>query len=147
MTQNQLIACGKHYQDILGLGNWNFEVNFKSSLSIEDALAEVQVNQNYDYATIWFAPDYESWDADKANRVLCHELLHVLFKRPRRAAGAAFDLLSREGQTLAWDVFKGEEEWFVEHLTRVITSLAPWSPPKKKTTRKKSAPKKRKKVS
>jgi hypothetical protein len=90
-----------------------------------DALASVEVSDLYDHAEIRFGPDWPDHDVQMLNRIVVHELLHILFRdfgtaiRSVEMTGA----LSSDVRLIWHDRCHDAEEGLIDRLANRFVSL------------------------
>lgn len=69
----------KVWQTRLALDHWDLSVSWDKP-SEEDTHAQLTHPWDYDKATVRFAKEWPKWSAEKANRIVAHEVLHIVFR-------------------------------------------------------------------
>jgi hypothetical protein len=91
-----------------------------------DALASVEPSDLYDYAQIRFRSDWQNHDLDELNRIVVHELLHIMFRdlgvaiRSIGITGA----LSMDVRAIWYDRCHDAEEGVIDRLANRLVELA-----------------------
>jgi hypothetical protein len=78
--QKLAVRVIREWRDRLGLWAWKIDVEWGVEPEDDAALASVGVSNLYDQATIRFSEGWEEMDAEEFNRVIVHELLHIMFR-------------------------------------------------------------------
>lgn len=127
MTIKQLGKRVAHWQDILCLGNWEFDVCIVDELGEDSeyrAVASVDAMDDYDTATIKFLRDWlDNADEQDIDRKIVHELMHVLFRNYDHAVQSIRSQVGGQAAYVWGDRLDHEEEWLVETLARILVHL------------------------
>lgn len=78
--KKQLVRIISTWADRLKMHAWELDVEWGEDPDDEDALASVSPSDLYDYARLRFRSDWPTHGVDALNRIVVHELLHVLFR-------------------------------------------------------------------
>lgn len=78
MSKREIEAAVRAWQRRLGLEGW--EITFDWSARQNDADASVWRARDYDRATLWFSPEFLSWDRRRGEIHVVHELLHLMLR-------------------------------------------------------------------
>lgn len=111
--------------DRLSLNHYIIEVAWDEEPDDEEALASVSVSDLYDHATLRFASGWWDYDDRMVNRIVVHELVHIMF----RDFGQAVRSVSYTG-ALSGDVVRlwhdrchDTEEALVDRLANRLVDL------------------------
>lgn len=90
-----------------------------------DALASIYPHELYDHAIMRFREDWTEHDLDTLNRIVVHELLHVMFRDYGRAARsiAVTGAISTDVRILWHDRCNDAEEALVDRLANRLVDL------------------------
>ena len=124
MTRDEILGIVEHWQHRLDLGHWRITVDPAETLDDDEANAEIRIEEDYDSAKIVLAAGFTGWTREWANKVVVHELLHVVLRDLEEhvkavktfAAGPAFDLFI--------DRYNHECEGVVDRLACRLVALA-----------------------
>jgi hypothetical protein len=124
VSDDELKGIVRDWQRRLCLGGWELTVDLERPAK-GDSFAWVNWSHDYDTATIKFCRRWRDWDRRMAERVVAHELVHLLLRdvefvvskmaRPRLndAEGSLFDV-----------AFEHELERAVDRLSARMVDLA-----------------------
>lgn len=90
-----------------------------------DALAAVIPSELYDYAELIFRGDWSEHSPFELNRIVVHELLHVMFRdfgQAMRSIGQA-GILSHQTQLMWHDRCSDSEEALIDRLAHRLVEL------------------------
>lgn len=109
----------------LCLHAWTIQVAWDEEPEDEDAWASVEISDLYDQATIRFRKDWHDHDLYQKNRIVVHELLHILF-RDYSAAARSIGIvgLSADARAVWSDRCHDEEEGLVDRLANRFLEVA-----------------------
>lgn len=120
MTARRLRELVARYQRRLGLLHWTIEVDLDTELQ-GTRNAEVRWAWSYDSAVVVLdAGEWPGWSPDYAERIVAHELLHVLTRDLCVAASEAADCLPKAARKVVKDRWDHELEGVVERLAAVL---------------------------
>lgn len=114
----------KTWQKRLKLEHVALEIN-ASGPENPEALASVRPDALYDYADIRFRDDWKTQDLFTLNRVVVHELLHVLFRdygNAIRSVGEA-GILSHQTEVIWHDRCNDAEEALIDRLANRLVEV------------------------
>jgi hypothetical protein len=101
------------------------EVDLDIEPQNENALASVAPHEMYDRANMNFEGSWVNWTPFELNRVVVHELLHILFRDYNNAVtgiGQA-GILSHQVQSLWNDTCNNAEEALIDRLAHRLVEL------------------------
>lgn len=114
----------KTWQDRLALNHITLEIELGEGPEDEDALASVTPSDLYDYAKMRFRADWPEHGPFELNRIVVHELLHVMF-RDYSAAARSIGIvgLSGDARAIWYDRCHDAEEGLVDRLAHRFVEL------------------------
>lgn len=118
MTQAALQRVIKTWQKRLKLEHVLLDVDLTSEPDNEDALASVSPHEMYDRARMNFEGSWPNWTPFETNRIVVHELLHIMFRDYNNAVtgiGQA-GVLSFQVQALWNESCNNAEEALIDRL-------------------------------
>lgn len=115
MTEKQRNSLIVQWKKRLGLDHWLIEISEETPEN-PDALASVSPAESYDRATIRFAPEWPEWPQQFAERVIVHELLHIVFRDLVEAEQSIYDALSHDARVLYSRRLEHELEGVIDRL-------------------------------
>lgn len=124
MTQDKILDLVGHWQEFLGLGHWTVGVDFSEPCDGEGADARIFRTHWYDTATMYLASDWPSWDVQKTNELIAHELLHLHFRDLDRAWDSTEEHVSSKVWKALDSRVQHEIEGLVDRLARKFVELA-----------------------
>lgn len=81
MSKKALLEILDAWRERLHLDRWEIEVEFDHpEYAPADVYATIKPHDAYDSAKLKIAPGWEKWDRPHANRVVVHELCHLLLR-------------------------------------------------------------------
>jgi predicted metallopeptidase len=119
----QLRRVIKEWVRRLGLTHYNLEIAWDEEPDEPDAMASIWVSDNYDYATLRFRYDWMDHDVQELNRIVVHELVHIMSHEFAQASRSieVTGALSTDLRILWHDRCRDAEERMVDRLaTRFI---------------------------
>jgi hypothetical protein len=119
MNRSDIEGYLAEWQTRLGLDHWKIEVKWDKPAS-EDQDARVEMEDWYDTCTMHLASEWREWNVQKAQAIVVHELLHLVFRDLGGAVEAVHALLGSEAKVLADARFQHEVEGVVERLAQVL---------------------------
>ncbi|HSE44967.1 MAG TPA: hypothetical protein VLA89_06530 [Gemmatimonadales bacterium] len=122
MKEKKLLELVGHWQEFLGLSHWEIGVDFDTAT---DANATVWRPHYYDKGVvITLNSEWRTWDSQRANEIIVHELLHLVL----RDLEVAMDSVERLVPKKAWVAlnarFDHEIEGAVDRLALKFVELA-----------------------
>jgi len=122
LTREQIDEIVEAWQEALGLGTWHLKVDWDKP-SGEDADATTWRSNQYDRATMHFSKDHVDWDADFANWIVVHELLHLVTREVDEMLKDVYDQLHRDVATQVERRYEQTIEGIVDRLARRIVMI------------------------
>lgn len=115
MTEKQRNDMVTKWKKNLRLDHWLIEI-VDEEPDNPDALASVMPAESYDRATIRFSSSWASWPTAFAERVVVHELLHIVFRDLVEAEQSIYDALSHDARVLYSRRLDHELEGVIDRL-------------------------------
>ena len=116
----------KEWRKRLMLEHVVIEIEWSEEPEDEDALASVSCSETYDHALLRFRHDLkDDYDADELNRIVVHELLHVMFRDYAQAVRSVSvtGALSTDVRMLWYDRCRDAEEGVIDRLANRFVEL------------------------
>lgn len=110
------------WQTRLGLSAWDVEVDWDKSAT-EGSDASTWRSDDYDRATVAFADGWESWSREFLNRIVAHELLHLLVRDVDLVVDALDGLLHRDVFSQVENRYAHESEGLVDRLSYRLVEI------------------------
>lgn len=123
MTKAQFTRIFRGWQARLGLDHWSIEINWDDLPGHSQALASISNESSYDLAELRLDPEWKEWDNWLANRIACHELLHLLFRDLDQAEQSALGPLSYDARVLMGERLEHETEGVIDRLAQRFVAL------------------------
>jgi hypothetical protein len=121
MTRRDLDKILAKWLARLPLDDWTVEIKVEPCDSF--ANAQVYLPRDYHDAEIRISSDFAKWDTREANRVIVHELMHVVLRDLDSVAVQAAALLGGQAESLSRAAWLHVEEGLVEQMAQ---RLADW---------------------
>lgn len=121
MTKAQMERIVREWQRRLGLERWDLDVAWDPALEGSDA--STWRSDSYDRATLRFDPEWASWDVEFTNRIVAHELLHLLTRDVDVVVKDAQDQMHRDAGTLIERRYLHEIEGFVDRIAYRLVEI------------------------
>jgi hypothetical protein len=123
--KNQIRRIVKEWAGRLALGHYEISVEWDEEPDNEDAYASVEVSELYDQATIRFRKDFPEHDIFLKNRIVAHELIHILFHRYGMAVRSigVTGCLSADARALWHDRCHDEEEATIDRIANRMVEI------------------------
>lgn len=115
----------KTWQKRLKLEHIALDISIEDGPDNPDALASVSPDSLYDMAELRFRGDWASHDLFMLNRLVVHELLHIMFRdytNAIRSVGEA-GILSHQTQVLWYDRCNDAEEAVIDRLAHRLVEV------------------------
>lgn len=113
------------WQQRLRLDHWRIEISWTETIADDEANAEIRMEEDYDSAKIVLAGGFAAWSAEWANKVVVHELLHLVFRDLEEHVKAAKTFsVSPTAFDLFIDRYNHECEGVVDRLAHQLVDLA-----------------------
>jgi hypothetical protein len=121
----QLSRIIRIWRERLALEHVVLDVEWYEDPEDPDALASIYVSEYYDHATLRFAAGWEDYDATELNRIVVHELMHILMHDYSQAARsiAVTGAISTDMRLLWHDRCHDAEERVVDRLANRLVEL------------------------
>ena len=123
MTEERILELVAHWQAFLGLGNWEIEVDFAQEAG-EEAYARAWRSNSYDRATINLDRGWQEWEPGFANRIIAHELLHLVARDLEQSVTAVKEHVPRFIWELLAERIDHEMEGLIDRLSVMFVDLA-----------------------
>jgi hypothetical protein len=123
MTQEQIEDLVARWVPRLSLTHWKLTVDWENAA--EDCEAQVDWADSYDEAVLHFAETHTDWTRDKAEHVVVHELVHLIFRDLQATAKAGRTPLGLAARTVAEVAFEHELEGVVDRVAAALVALGP----------------------
>jgi hypothetical protein len=125
LTQAGLIRVIKTWKKRLALDHIDIDVDLVKAPENEEALASVSPHQMYDQAVMQFSGKWPEWNDFEVNRVVVHELLHILFRDYNNAVGSISQagVLSYQVQALWNDRLEDAEEALIDRIAHRLVEV------------------------
>lgn len=110
----------------LALDHFVIDVIWSEEPENPDALASVEVSDLYDHAEMRFRGDFVDHDLEMLNRIVVHELLHILFRDMGQAVRSVgiVGALSSDVRILWHDRCHDAEEGLIDRLANRFVDMA-----------------------
>lgn len=124
--KKQLVRIINTWIKRLCLDHINFDLELGEQPEDPDALASVYPHELYDHAIMRFRYDWTEHDLDTLNRIVVHELMHVMFRDYSNAARSIVvtGSISSDLRTMWHDRCHDAEEGLVDRLAQRFVDLA-----------------------
>jgi hypothetical protein len=121
----QLRRIIKAWKKRLELEHYTLELEWEEEPEDPDALASIYVSENYDYATLRFRSDWVEHDIDTLNRIVVHELMHIIVHEYGQSARSIFvtGSLSTDIRMMWNDRMHDAEERLVDRVASRLVEL------------------------
>lgn len=123
MTEARIRKLIKHWQDFLGLQSWEITLDLSGPCE-EGVKAMTWRTDQYDTATMILASDWREWDNRFANRLIVHELLHLVSRDLDEAMKSALSFLHDFEQGPVAQRFDHEMEGVIDRMAERLVTLA-----------------------
>ena len=123
MTEKQRNDMVRKWKRNLQLDHWLIEID-PDPPENPDALASVRPAESYDRATLRFAPEWPEWPPAFAERVIVHELLHIVFRDLVEAEQSIYDSLSHDARVLYSRRLDHEVEGVIDRLAERFVEVS-----------------------
>ena len=123
MTEKQRNDLVVKWKKHLRLDHWLIEI-VDEEPDNPDALASVMPAESYDRATIRFAASWTEWPPSFAERVVVHELLHIVFRDLVEAEQSIYDALSHDARVLYSRRLDHELEGVIDRLAERFVEVS-----------------------
>ena len=123
MTEKQRNDMVRKWKKNLRLDHWLIEISPDPPYN-DDALASVEPAESYDRATLRFSPGWEAWPDAFAERVIVHELLHIVFRDLVEAEQTIYDALSHDARVLYSRRLEHELEGVIDRLAERFVEVS-----------------------
>lgn len=123
MTEKQRNDMVTKWKKNLRLDHWLIEI-VDEEPDNQDALASVMPAESYDRATIRFASSWPEWPPAFAERVVVHELLHIVFRDLVEAEQSIYDALSHDARVLYSRRLDHELEGVIDRLAERFVEVS-----------------------
>lgn len=126
MTPAYLRRCVKTWQKRLALDHFALEIELDEPPEEADSLASMSISDQYDIAYIRFRGDWPEHDVEMLNRLVVHELLHIVFRDIDSSVHSLLcsGFMGRDAQHLWADRFNHAEEGAIDRLAWRFVELA-----------------------
>lgn len=141
LTQRDVNRSVAHWTTVLGLEAWEIKLEedspsapwsrWPNDLARDDAdeaevipTATIVRAPDYQHARINLGPDWRTWDQEKLDRTVCHELLHCVFKEIEWSTDLLTNRIPDKTKSLFDSVFMHALEGTIEHLARRFVEVA-----------------------
>ena len=123
--QAQLRRIIKEWKKRLQLEHFTLTLEWDEEPEDMDALASIYVSESYDYATMRFRSDWTEHPVDELNRIVVHELMHILMHEYGMAARSIFvtGAIATDIRLLWSDRMHDAEERVVDRLANRLVDL------------------------
>ena len=123
MTEKQRNDTITKWKKNLRLDHWLIEV-VDEEPDNPDALASVMPAESYDRATLRFASSWPDWPPSFAERVVVHDLLHIVFRDLVEAEQTIYDALSHDARVLYSRRLDHELEGVIDRLAERFVEVS-----------------------
>lgn len=141
MTQRDVNKSLAHWKSVLGLDDWTIKLDedspsapwlkWPTDLARDDGedaeaipTAQIVRAPDYRFARINLAPDWRTWDQERLDITICHELLHCVFKEIEWSTDLLTNRISEKTKSFFDSVFLHALEGTIEHLARRLVEVA-----------------------
>lgn len=127
MTKKQLERMTRIWQTRLGLQAWDVRLSFAPTAFArceDDADATTWRQNDYDRALIFPHSDWASWDDDRLNRLIVHELLHLVTRDLDRVIASVEEQIHADAWRMIDKRYDHEIEGVVDRLANRFVDLA-----------------------
>ena len=111
----------------MGLGHWEITVKWDEPCDSEND-AEFSREDWYDIATVRLSPDWAGWTAAYAERVVVHELRHLVTRDLDGSVAMAYEGLPETSRRLAERHYQRAIEGVVERMAATLVTVASLTP-------------------
>jgi hypothetical protein len=113
------------WQKRLMLEHFDIELDLQNEPEVEEALAAVTPSELYDMAVVQFRGDWQTHDLYQLNRIVVHELLHIMFRDYGMAVRSVSvtGSLSSDVRMLWHDRCHDAEEGLIDRLAQRLVDL------------------------
>src|SRR5690242_15181803 len=115
MTRENIEAIVTEWVPRLGLSHWELKVDWSRPAG-DDNDAEFERAEWYDVASLFFSPKYVYWARNYAERVVLHELMHLVTRDLDGTVDRARSLLPSAARRLAEKEYERAIEGVVERM-------------------------------
>lgn len=123
LTEARLRRIVTVWCERLALTNWVVNVDFAEP-ALEEADATTWRSNSYDRATIRLAPEWRVWSVITANRLIVHELLHLITRDIDRVFASVEPEIGTQAWKLLDDRYDHEIEGLVDRLAVRLVNIA-----------------------
>ena len=121
----QLRRVVKEWMQRLALTHIELQVEWDEEPEDPDAYASIHVSEYYDHAILRFADGWQEFEPFMLNRIVVHELLHIMFHEYGKAVRSieTTGALSLDLRTLWHDRCQDAEEGIIDRLANRFVEL------------------------
>lgn len=123
MTAKEFLARVEHWRLLL-LPEWRLTVVVDATNLADDRIAEVATDDDYNHACVAFTRRARKAAPQEIDSTIVHELLHCLTREYRRTLDLVAPFVGEPIMHMLNARHAGEEERFVDRLSRAIAGLA-----------------------
>lgn len=123
MTEKQRNDVVRKWKKNLQLDHWLIEI-VDEEPDNPDALASVMPAESYDRASLRFSSTWVDWPAPFLERVVVHELLHIVFRDLVEAEQSIYDALSHDARVLYSRRLDHELEGVIDRLAERFVEVS-----------------------
>lgn len=125
MTEAGLTRIVRTWQTRLKLDHIDIEIDLVEPCDSPEALASVTPSSVYDMAVIQFAPEWRENSLFQLNRIVVHELLHIMFRDFGNAIRSlsASGVVSAQTEAIWHDNCHDAEEGLIDRLAWRLVEL------------------------
>lgn len=124
-SEAKMLRTIRTWQKRLKLEHIKLDIKLDEEPEHPEALASVYPDALYDCATMLFRADWPTHEPFELNRIVVHELLHIMFRdfgRAVRSVGHA-GILSHQVQVLWHEQCEDAEEGLIDRLAHRLVEL------------------------
>lgn len=124
-SEAKMLRTISTWQKRLKLEHIKLDIKLDEDPEHPDALASVSPDALYDRAELQFRSDWREHEPFELNRIVVHELLHIMlrdFGRAVRSIGSA-GILSHQVQVLWHEQCEEAEEGFIDRMAHRLVEL------------------------
>jgi hypothetical protein len=133
MTRENIEVIVREWQRRLNIPHWRIVINWDKPLDPAEAWAEIarEGNDQYEAAELRFAENATSWNAQLANEIIVHELMHILVSDLAVASASAADVMTGPAYKVFGARVLHETEGLIDKVALLFVQFAgPFDPAK-----------------
>lgn len=129
-TKRDIRRAVVFWRNLLNINEWTIDLVWDGTGPNGDPLADdvyatIFWMQDYHQATLCLCKDWRKWEPRNLNRIICHEMLHLMLRDVNAVPDMVQDLLTGEAKAVLYRIQKHAEEGFVERLAQALVDAVP----------------------